>query len=40
MTPFQERINQILATDFCKTAETATTKELYAALPATCPPNF
>ena len=32
MTPFQERINQILATDFCKTAETATTKELYAAI--------
>ena len=32
MTPFQERINQILATDFCKKAENATTKELYAAI--------
>ena len=32
MTPFQARIPEILAADFCKTPETATTKELYTAI--------
>lgn len=32
MTPFQARISEILAADFCKTPETATTKELYTAI--------